>query len=71
MNIGSEDVLDGDSKRVPIEPEPLDPEDRTKFRTGIDIAVAVLILVVVLVVGLIVWQSSEVRATSSQINPRI
>jgi hypothetical protein len=62
-------VLDGDSKRVPIEPEPLDPEDRTKFRTGIDIAVAVLILVVVLVAGLIVWQSSEVRATSSQINP--
>jgi hypothetical protein len=64
---GSEDVLDSTQATEPE--EPLDPSERTSFRTGVDIAVAVLIVVVALVVGLIIWQNSEIRATSAQPNP--
>src|SRR5262245_784308 len=68
--IGSEDVLDGEQAPVPGGgPEPLDPADRTRFRTGLDLTVAVLIVVVAVVVGLVVWRTSDVRATSSQTNP--
>ena len=66
MNIGTEDVLDGDQQRGPQEPEPLDPSERTRFRSGVDIAVAALIVVVVLVAALIIWQRSDFRSTSSQ-----
>lgn len=66
MNIGTEDVLDGDPRSGPREPEPLDPSERTRFRTGVDIAVAALVVVVVLVAALIIWQRSDFRATSSQ-----
>jgi hypothetical protein len=65
--IGSEDVLD--AAQVAEPDEPYDPSERTNFRTGVDIAVAVLIVVVALVVGVIVWQNSEIRTTSSQVNP--
>lgn len=68
MNIGTEDVLDGERLPDPAEPEPLDPSERTRFRTGLDVAVAVLIVVVVLVAALIIWQRSDFRATSSQTN---
>lgn len=64
---GSEDVLDGAHVTEPE--EPFDPRDRTSFRTGIDILVAILIVVVAVVAGLIIWQNSELRATSSQTNP--
>ena len=67
--IGTEDVLDGGRPPDPSEPERLDPEDRTRFRTGLDVLVAVLIVVVVLVAALIIWQRSDLRATTSQTNP--
>jgi hypothetical protein len=70
--IGTEDVLDGGQPPVVgprPEPEPLDPADRTRFRTRVDVVIAALIAVVVLVVGFVVWLTSEVRATSKQINP--
>jgi hypothetical protein len=64
MNIGTEDVLA--EERDPLDPEPLDPSERTRFRTGLDIVIAVLITVVVLVAALIIWQRSDFKATSSQ-----
>ncbi len=68
MNIGTEDVLDGGQLPDSREPEPLDPSERTRFRTGPDLAVAALIMVVVLVAALIIWQRSDFRATSTQPN---
>jgi hypothetical protein len=65
--LGTEDVLDGDPPPEP--PEFPDPEDRTSFRHGTDVALAVLITVAALVVGFVVWQSSEVKHTSLQTNP--
>ncbi len=56
--IGDEDVLAGD--------EPLLPYARTKFRRKRDVLAVVGIAVVSLVAGLLLWQSSDVRATSSQ-----
>lgn len=67
MNIGTEDVLDGAAPSGT--PEPLDPSERTRFRTGVDLAVAALIVVVVLVTALIIWQGSDFKATTSQTNP--
>jgi hypothetical protein len=67
VNIGTEDVLDGRLPE-PAEPERLDPEDRTRFRTGLDLAIAALIIVVVLVAALIIWQRSDLRATTSATN---
>lgn len=67
MPIRPEDVLEGD--RLADPPEPLDPRDRTPFRTGVDILVAVLIAVAAVVASLIVWQASEVRATSTEPDP--
>jgi hypothetical protein len=69
VNIGTEDVLDGDRLPGPAEPDRLDPADRTRFRTGLDVLAAVLIVVVVLVAGLIIWQGSDVRGTTSAPNP--
>jgi hypothetical protein len=70
--IGAEDVLDGVEDELdrdyPVEPEPLDPMDRTRFRRGADVLAATLIVVVALVVGLVVWLNSDVRATSSEVN---
>src|SRR5262245_14022177 len=68
--IGAEDVLDGERPPAPVEPEPLDPRDRTRFRTGLDVLVVVLIVVVALVVGFLVWRNSSVRTTSSQVNQK-
>ncbi|HEV2778809.1 MAG TPA: PQQ-binding-like beta-propeller repeat protein [Actinophytocola sp.] len=66
---GSEDVLDGEYPAGPVEPEPLDPAERTRFRTGLDVLAAVLIVIVALLVGLLIWQGSEIRATTHQTNP--
>jgi hypothetical protein len=55
---GDEDVLAGE--------EPLLPYARTKFRRKRDVLAVVGIAVVSLVGGLLLWQSSDVRATSSQ-----
>jgi hypothetical protein len=67
--IGAEDVLDGEVPPASVEPEPLDPGERTMFRTGVDVAIAVLITVVAVVAGFVVWQTGSVRSTSSQTNP--
>lgn len=56
--IGDEDVLDGD--------EPADPVDRTRFHRKRDVVVAVFIAVAALVGGLLLWQSSDTRATTAQ-----
>jgi hypothetical protein len=69
VNIGTEDVLGGDRLPDPAEPERLDPADRTRFRTGLDVLVAVLIVVVVLVASLIIWQGSDIRGTTSATDP--
>lgn len=55
---GDEDVLAGD--------EPLLPYARTKFRRKRDVLAVVVIAVTGLVAGLLLWQSSDVRGTSSQ-----
>lgn len=57
--IGDEDVLDGYD-------EPVERWERTKFRRKRDVLAAALIAVVALVVGLLLWQSSDTRATTSQ-----
>lgn len=57
-DFGDEDVLAGE--------EPLLPYARTKFRRTRDVVGVVGIAVVSLVAGLLLWQSSDVRATSSQ-----
>lgn len=57
--IGDEDVLDGSD-------ETLERWERTKFHRKRDVLVAALIAVVVLVGGLLLWQSSDTRATTDQ-----
>ena len=59
-HFGDEDVLDGSVDDVP------EPAERTRFTRKRDVLVAALIAVVALVVGVLVWSSSDVRATSSQ-----
>ncbi len=59
--IGDEDVLDGGGD--PDRPEPV---ERSRFTRKRDVLVAALIVVVALVVGLVVWQASDIRATSSR-----
>lgn len=54
---GDEDVLDG--------PEPESAGERTRFRRRRDVAAAALIAAVAVAAGLLVWQSSDVRATTS------
>jgi hypothetical protein len=58
--MGDEDVLDG------TEEEPLERWERTKFHRKRDVLVAVVTAVAVLVGGLLLWQSSDIRATTSQ-----
>jgi outer membrane protein assembly factor BamB len=57
--MGDEDVLDGDD-------EPVERWARTSFHRKRDVLVAAVIAVAALVGGLLLWQSSDVRATSSQ-----
>lgn len=57
--IGDEDVLDGTDK-------PVERGQRTKFRRKRDVLVAALIAVAALVAGVLLWQSSDIRNTSSQ-----
>jgi hypothetical protein len=57
---GTEDVLDGD-----VSEPPQRPKGRT-WRTKADYVAVVLIVVSVLVAGLLVWQFSDARATTSQ-----
>ena len=59
MTLGDEDVLDGND-------EPVERWERTKFHRKRDVLVAALIAVAVLVGGVLLWQSSDIRATSSQ-----
>ncbi len=46
--------------------EPVERWERTKFHRKRDVLVAAVIAVAVLVGGLLLWQSSDIRATSSQ-----
>lgn len=56
---GTEDVLDGYD-------EPVEPWERTRFHRKRDVLVAALLAVAALVAGLLLWQSSDLRATTSQ-----
>lgn len=58
--IGDEDVLDG-----PDEPDEDLPGERSRFRRKRDVAAAALIAAVAVAAGLLVWQSSDIRATTS------
>lgn len=58
-DIGDEDVLDGD---LPGHDE--EPVERSRFHRGRDVAAAALIAVAAVVGGVLVWQSSDVRATT-------
>lgn len=58
--IGDEDVLDGG------EPDRPEPGERSRFTRGRDVVVAAVITVVALVGAFLLWQSSDIRATSSQ-----
>ena len=60
-DIGDEDVLDGGA-----EPANHEPVERSRFRRKRDVFLVALIAVVALVVGLLVWRSSDIRATTSQ-----
>lgn len=60
MAIGDEDVLDGP---VPDKPE---SGPRTSFRRRRDVIAAALIAVAALVGGLLLWQNSDIRATTSE-----
>jgi hypothetical protein len=57
--IGDEDVLDGTD-------EPVERWERTRFHRKRDVLVAALIAVAALVGGLLLWQSSDSRATTSE-----
>jgi hypothetical protein len=57
--MGDEDVLDGDDT-------PVERWERTKFHRKRDVLVAAVIAAAVLVGGLLLWQSSDIRATTSQ-----
>jgi len=57
--IGDEDVLDG------YEDEPVERWERTKFHRKRDVLAAAVIAVAALVGGLLLWQSSDIRATTS------
>jgi hypothetical protein len=57
--MGDEDVLDGSD-------EPVERWERTRFHRKRDVLAAALIAVAVLVSGLLLWQSSDTRATTSQ-----
>ena len=59
MTIGDEDVLDGTD-------EPVERWERTKFHRKRDVLAAAVIAVAALVGGLLLWQSSDIRATTSQ-----
>ena len=59
--IGDEDVLDGGA-----EPDRPEPVERSRFRRKRDVVVAALIAVVALAAGLLLWQASDIRATSSR-----
>ncbi|MPZ82857.1 MAG: hypothetical protein GEV28_21640 [Actinophytocola sp.] len=60
-DIGDEDALDGG-----VEPDRYGPVERSRFRRKRDVAFAALIAVAALVVGVLVWQSSDIRETTSQ-----
>jgi hypothetical protein len=57
--IGDEDVLDGDEG-------PVERWERTKFHRKRDVLVTALIAVAAVVGGVLMWQSSDIRTTSSQ-----
>ncbi|MFC4853887.1 hypothetical protein [Actinophytocola glycyrrhizae] len=57
--IGDEDVLDGTD-------EPVERWERTRFHRKRDVLVVAVIGVAALVGGLLLWQSSDLRATTSQ-----
>ena len=57
--MGDEDVLDG-------EDEPVERWERTRFHRKRDVLVAAIIGVAALVGGLLLWQSSDIRATTSE-----
>jgi hypothetical protein len=67
MTIGDEDVLDGPPADTADEPAgPSGPAGpRTSFRRRRDVAAAALIAVAALVGGLLLWQNSASRATTS------
>jgi hypothetical protein len=58
--MGTEDVLEG------YDDGPLERWERTSFHRKRDVLLAAVIAVAVLVGGLLLWQSSDIRATSSQ-----
>lgn len=60
-DIGDEDVLDGG-----VAPGRYVPVERSRFRRKRDVAFVALIAVVALAVGVLVWESSDIRATTSQ-----
>ncbi len=60
-DIGDEDVLDGGAESAGEE-----PVRRSRFTRKRDVVAAALIAVVALVAGLLVWQSSDIHATSSR-----
>lgn len=57
--IGDEDVLDGTD-------EPVERWERTRFHRKRDVLAAAVIGVAALVGGLLLWQSSDIRATTSE-----
>ena len=60
QDIGDEDVLDGGA-----EPAETEPVERSRFTRRRDVVAVVLIAAVALVAGILVWQSGDIRTTSS------
>lgn len=60
-HFGDEDVLDGSAR-----PEDDEPVERSRFRRKRDYALVALIAAAAVVAGLLVWQSSDTRATTSE-----
>ena len=60
-SIGDEDLLDD-----AVDDEPVERWQRTRFHRKRDVLVAAVIAVAALVGGLLLWQSSDIRATTSQ-----
>jgi hypothetical protein len=63
--IGDEDVLDGSGEAPEPEYDEL-PGERSRFRRKRDVVAAVLITAAAVVAGLLVWQDSDLRATTSE-----
>ncbi|WP_143229538.1 Rv3212 family protein [Actinophytocola xanthii] len=61
--IGDEDVLEPDDRDPDYSED--EPVERSRFHRKRDVAAAALIAVAALAAGLLVWQNSDVRATTS------